>query len=228
MDATPPAPRPAVMSWSTGKDCTMALHLARQDPTLQIVALLSSVNETAARVSIHGTRREIARAQAAALGLPLIEVELPEPCPNDVYEARIGAATRRLMDEGVRDWVFGDLFLDDIRAYREAKLAPLGLRAHFPLWGSDPARLAQEMLDAGVRAHVVTLDPARLDRGLCGARYDTAFLAALPEGVDPCGERGEFHTVVSDGPGFARPLDLTRGETVERSGFVYTEFTLAA
>lgn len=204
----------------------MALHVARQDPTLDIVALLSTFNEGAARVAIHGTRREIARAQAAALGLPLIEVDLPDPCPNDVYEARIGAATRRLMGEGVRDWIFGDLLLADIRAYREAQLAPLGIAAHFPLWGRNTSSLARKMLAAGIDARIVTLDPRHLPATLSGTRYDAAFLDALPNAVDPCGERGEFHTLVADGPGFTRPLHLVRGETVERGGFIYTDFTL--
>lgn len=204
----------------------MALHVARQDPTLDIVALLSTFNEGAARVAIHGTRREIARAQAAALGLPLIEVDLPDPCPNDVYEARIGAATRRLMAEGVRDWIFGDLLLEDIRAYREAQLTPLGIRAQFPLWGRDTRSLAREMLAVGIDARIVTLDPRHLPAALCGTRYDAAFLEALPVAVDPCGERGEFHTLVADGPGFTQPLELVRGETLERGGCVYTDFTL--
>ncbi|MBV0891496.1 ATP-binding protein [Paracoccus sp. Z118] len=218
--------KPAVMSWSSGKDCTLALHRARHDPALEIVALLATFNETAGRVAIHGTRRDIARAQAEALGLDLIEVDLPSPCPNAEYEARIGAAALRLRDQGVRDWVFGDLFLDDIRSYREASLAPYGLSAHFPLWGADSAQLAQEMLEIGIDARVVTLDPRLLPADLCGSAFDRAFLDSLPPGIDPCGERGEFHTVVADGPGFARPLNLARGETVERDGFVYTDFTL--
>lgn len=216
------------MSWSSGKDSTLALHRARQAGTLEIVALLSSFNEAAGRVAIHGTRRAIARAQAAALGLPLIEVDLPDPCSNAEYEARMGAAVTKLAQDGVRDWVFGDLFLEDVRAYREAQLAPHGLNAHFPLWGADTAELAQEMLAAGLRAHVVTLDPARLPAGLCGEDYDQLFLDALPADVDPCGERGEFHTVVSDGPGFAAPLRLVRGETVRRGDFVYADFQLGA
>lgn len=204
----------------------MALDVARKDPALDVIALLTTVNESAQRVAIHGTRRDVARAQAAALGLPLIEVDLPDPCPNEVYEARIGAAVRRLRADGVADWIFGDLLLDDIRAYREAQLAPLGIRAHFPLWGRDTGGLAREMLARGVDARIVTLDPRCLPAALCGARFDAAFLDGLPATVDPCGERGEFHTVVADGPGFARPLALVRSETVERSGFVYTDFKL--
>ncbi|MCC5999597.1 MAG: ATP-binding protein [Pararhodobacter sp.] len=219
--------RPAVMSWSSGKDSALALHRARQDPSLQIVALLSTFNQDAGRVAIHGTGRAVARAQAAALGLPLIEVDLPDPCPNAEYEARIGAATRALLADGVRDWVFGDLFLADVRAYREAQLAPHGIAAHFPLWGSDTTALAHEMLAAGVEAHLVTLDPRHLPPALCGTRYDAAFLNALPAGVDPCGERGEFHTLVANAPGFAHRLDLLRGQTVQRGGLVCTDFTLA-
>lgn len=220
-------PRRAVMSWSSGKDCTLALHRARQEGALEVVALLSTFNETADRVAIHGTRRRVARAQARALGLPLIEVDLPDPCSNADYEARIGAAALRLKDGGVRDWVFGDLFLEDIRHYRESRLAAQGLSAHFPLWGLDTRALAGEMLDLGMDARVVTLDPRLVPRELCGSRFDRAFLDRLPPGVDPCGERGEFHTVVAKGPGFAAPLDLRRGVTVERSGFVYTDFDVS-
>lgn len=218
--------RPAVMSWSSGKDCTLALHRARQQGMLEVVALLSTFNETADRVAIHGTRRSLARAQARMLGLPLIEVDLPAPCSNAEYEARIGAAALRLKERGIRDWIFGDLFLEDIRQYREANLAAHGLSGHFPLWGADTRLLAQEMLDLGLDARIVTLDPRLVPRELCGSRYDRAFLDQLPPGVDPCGERGEFHTVVAHGPGFAAPLDLRQGETVERSGFVYTDFDL--
>lgn len=220
------SPRPAVMSWSSGKDCTLALHRAREAGELEVVALLSTFNADAARVSIHGTRREVARAQAAALGLPLIEVDLPFPCSNADYEARMGAAIQGLRAKGVEDWIFGDLFLQDIRDYREAQLRAHGLRAHFPLWGADTRELADEMLAAGIRAHVVTLDPRKVPRELCGAGFDRAFLDRLPAAVDPCGERGEFHTLVADGPGFSAPLPLERGETVERDGFVYTDFTL--
>jgi len=214
------------MSWSSGKDCTLALHRAREAGELEVVALLSTFNAEAARVSVHGTRREIARAQAAALGLPLVEVDLPFPCSNADYEARIGAATERLQAQGVADWIFGDLFLQDIRDYREAQLHTRGLRAHFPLWGSDTRELAGEMLAAGIEAHVVTLDPRKVPPELCGARFDCAFLDSLPDTVDPCGERGEFHTLVTHGPGFAAPLQLERGETVERDGFVYADFML--
>lgn len=204
----------------------MALHLARRDPALEIVGLLSTFNEDASRVAIHGTRRDVARAQAAALGLPLIEVDLPDSCPNEVYEARMGATTRRLLADGVRDWIFGDTLLEDVRAYREANLSSLGIRANFPLWGRAAGPLAREMLAAGIKAYIVTLDPKHLPPALCGACFDAAFLDDLPDTVDPCGERGEFHTLVADAPGFAHPLDLIRGETVERGGFAYADFKL--
>lgn len=220
-------PRPAVMSWSSGKDSAFALHEARTCGTFEIVALLASFNALHDRVAIHGTRRDVVRAQAAALDLPLIEVDLPYPCSNTDYEAAMGAATRKLSDDGVRDWIFGDLFLDDIRAYRESRLAPMGLTAHFPLWGRDTQGLADAMITAGLRARVVTLDPAKLPRGLCGARFDRQFLKALPDGIDPCGERGEFHTVVTDAPGFRTQIDVVLGETIERDGFVYSDFSLA-
>lgn len=218
--------RRAVMSWSSGKDSAFALHLTRQAGDREIVALLSTFNETHDRVAVHGTRRAIARAQASALGLPLIEVDLPDPCSNADYEARIGDAVQRMANDDVRDWVFGDLFLEDIRAYRETQLANHGARAQFPLWGMETAALSEQMLAAGLVAHVVTLDPSRVPRALCGAHYDADFLSRLPADVDPCGENGEFHTLVSDGPGFAAPLTFERGETVERGGFVYTDFTL--
>ncbi|MDK3073092.1 adenine nucleotide alpha hydrolase [Sedimentitalea sp. JM2-8] len=221
------SPRPAIMSWSSGKDSAFALHEARSSGDFEIVALLSNFNALHDRVAIHGTRRDVVRAQAAALDLPLIEVDLPYPCSNADYEALMGAATRQLSDDGIRDWIFGDLFLDDIRAYRESRLAQLGLTAHFPLWGRDTDLLARDMISAGLRAQVVTLDPAKLPRGLCGACFDRAFLKALPDGVDPCGERGEFHTVVTDAPGFRTPVDLVLGATVECDGFIYSDFSLA-
>lgn len=220
--------RRAVMSWSSGKDCTLALHLARQRGELAVVALFATFNAAADRVAIHGTRREVARAQAAALGLPLIEVDLPFPCSNAEYEARVGAATEELRAQGVEDWTFGDLFLQDIRDYREAQLHARGLRAHFPLWGTDTRQLAHEMLAIRIEAHVVTLDPRKVPPELCGARFDRDFLDRLPATVDPCGEGGEFHTLVAYGPGFSNPLRLVRGETVEREGFVYTDFMLAS
>lgn len=220
--------RRAVLSWSSGKDSAFALHVARQNGLAEICALLTTVNEVHARVAIHGVRREVLQAQAASVGLPLIEVPLPSPCPNDIYEARTAAALARLAAEGIGDAVFGDIYLEDVRAYREAQLARAGMRGHFPLWGRETRTLARDMLRAGTVAYVSTLDSRKLPHRCAGSRYDEDFLTGLPDTVDPCGESGEFHTVVSDGPGFSRPVPLLRGDDIEREGFVYTDFSLAA
>ncbi len=217
----------AILSWSSGKDSAFALHVARETGALDIVALLTTVSETHDRVAIHGVRREVLRAQAEAVGLPLVEVPLPSPCPNEIYEARMAAALAPLLADGIADVVFGDLHLADIRTYREAQCDRAGMRAHFPLWGRETGALAREMIAAGTVAHVATLDLARLPADRLAARYDESFLRHLPPGIDPCGESGEFHTIVSDGPAFARPLRLVSGETVERDGFAYVDFALA-
>lgn len=214
-----------ILSWSSGKDSAWALHMARQNG-LDVGALFTTVNETHARVAVHGVRREVLRAQAAAVGLPLVEVDLPHPCSNEIYEARTGAALGRLYDEGLRTMVFGDLYLEDIRAYRIAQLTPFGITPEFPLWLRPTAQLAREMLDAGTKAYVATLDPSKLPKDLAGRAYDAALLDALPPGTDPCAENGEFHTLVLDGPAFDKPVPLAQGETVERSGFIYTDFAL--
>ncbi|MDJ1009626.1 MAG: adenine nucleotide alpha hydrolase [Paracoccaceae bacterium] len=216
----------AILSWSSGKDSAWALHVARQTG-LAVTGLFTTVNETFSRVAVHGVRREVLRAQADAVGLPLTEVDLPYPCSNEVYEARTGAALARLVDEGLTDMVFGDLFLADIRAYREAQLKPFGITPHFPLWGRPTDALAREMIDGGTKAVVATLDPSKLPKALAGRDFDAGLLADLPAGTDPCAENGEFHTLVWDGPAFAQPVPLRKGETVERDGFVYTDFDLA-
>jgi uncharacterized protein (TIGR00290 family) len=219
--------RRAVLSWSSGKDSAYALHAVRGQGEVEVVGLLTSVGEEAERVAIHGVRREVLRAQAASLGFPLWEVPLPAVCPKAVYEARMAEALSRLREEGIGDVVFGDIHLADVRAYREAQIARAGLAGHFPLWGRETGGLAREMLGKGMAARVVTLDPERVPAGLAGARFDRAFLEGLPEGVDRCGENGEFHTLVTDGPGFERPLRLEAGEVVERNGYVYADFALA-
>jgi uncharacterized protein (TIGR00290 family) len=215
----------AVLSWSSGKDSAFALHVARQTG-VEVAALLTTVSEIHGRVSAHGVRREVVEAQAAAVGLPLVEVRLPVPCSNDVYDERMAAAVAKLRTEGVGEVVFGDVFLEDIRSYREERLSRIGMAARFPLWGRDTRNLAEAMLRAGAVAHVVSLDPAKLPRERIGARYDAGFLGSLPPGVDPCGEAGEFHTVVSDGPAFSRPVPLVKGDTVERDGVLYADFLL--
>ena len=215
-----------MLSWSSGKDSAWALHAAR-NAGLDVGALFTTVNETHDRVAVHGVRREVLRAQARAVGLPLVEVDLPHPCSNAVYEARTGSALSRAHDEGLRTMVFGDLFLEDIRDYRLAQLAPFGIKAEFPLWQQPTDQLARDMIEGGAKAYVATLDPSKLPKELAGRAYDAALLADLADGIDPCAENGEFHTLVWDGPAFTQPVKLTLGPTVERSGFVYTDFLLA-
>lgn len=217
---------PAIMSWSSGKDSAFALHKIRTETELEIVALVSSFNEVFDRVAIHGTRRQIAQAQAKSLGLPLIEVNLPHPCSNEAYDDRMRICMDQLKADDIYDWVFGDLFLQDIRLWREERMQQNGLRAHFPLWGADTTRLSKQMLESGLIAYIVTLDPSKLHEQFCGSLYDKDFLHQLPAGCDPCGEYGEFHTIVSYAPGFSYALDFVKKHTVHRSGFVYTDFVI--
>jgi uncharacterized protein (TIGR00290 family) len=209
-----------LMSWSSGKDSAWALHLLRSGGA-GVAGLLTSMNETAGRVSMHGVREEVLRAQAAAARLPLFTVPLPWPCSSEMYEARLREAVDRAVTDGFTHVAFGDLFLEDVRQYREARLAGTGLIPLFPLWGAPTPRLAEEMIAAGLRARIATLDPRVMPRELIGAEFDRALLAALPPGVDPCGENGEFHTCVTAGPMFDAPVGVDRGIVVERDGFVY-------
>ena len=217
------ARRKALMSWSSGKDSAFALGLARSDPGLEIVGLLTTINQSADRVAMHGVRHELLRQQAAALGLPLQVIELPHPCSNEIYEQRMGGAVQQAVQGGVQVVIFGDLFLEDIRAYRERQLAGTGLEPVFPLWGADTRALATRMLDAGVVATLTCVDLAKLPIDLVGRRWDASLLAELPKGVDPCGEHGEFHTFVSDAPGFRAPIEHELGEVVERDGFGFAD-----
>jgi uncharacterized protein (TIGR00290 family) len=193
-----------------------------------IDALLVTVNEAVDRVAMHAVRRELLEAQADRLGLPLHVVEIPSPCPNDVYEARMGAAVESARAAGVEHMVFGDLFLDDVRAYRERNLAGAGISAVFPLWGLRTDELARNMLRAGVRAVITCVDPRVLPAELVGRAFDESLLAELPAGVDPCGELGEFHTFVWDAPGFRAPIGIELGEVVTRDGFVFQDVFAAA
>lgn len=217
-----------LLSWSSGKDSAWALHVLRRDRIGHVAGLLTSINEVAGRVSMHGVREDVLRAQAAAAGLPLHVIRLPWPCTNEIYEARLGEAVRLAVADGYTHAAFGDLFLEDVRAYREARLAGTGLTPIFPLWGLPTAALAREMIAGGLRARIATLDPRVMPRELIGAEFDAALLARLPDSVDPCGERGEFHTCVTAGPMFAAPLPITTGEVVEREGFVYGDLQLPA
>jgi uncharacterized protein (TIGR00290 family) len=210
-----------LLSWSSGKDCAFALHVLRQTPGVEVVGLLTSVNEAFDRVAMHGVRRSLLEAQAEAAGLPLHVVGIPFPCPNDVYEARMAAFVQKARDDGVEAMAFGDLFLEDVRAYREARMAGTGITPMFPLWGRNTADLAREMIRVGLEARIVCLDPRALDRSLIGQAFDADFIAALPAGVDPCGENGEFHTFAHAGPMFRAPIAIRSGEVVERDGFVY-------
>lgn len=216
------------MSWSSGKDSALALHEVRSAGEVEVTGLLTTVNTAAGRVAMHGVRRVLLEAQAAALGLPLHVVELPWPCPNPVYEQLMSAAMDAARQRNVSRVIFGDLFLEDIRAYREASLAGTGMTPVFPLWHRPTAELARDILASGVRAVITCVDPAQAPKAIAGRWYDQVLLQTLPEGADPCGENGEFHTFVTDGPGFARPLDVTIGKTVERDGFVFTDVLPAA
>ena len=215
-----------LVSWSSGKDSAWSLHVLRRDSAVEVGGLLTSMNEAAGRVSMHGVREEIVRAQAAAAGLPIFTIPLPWPCTNEIYETRLRAAVERAVADGFTHVAFGDLFLDDVRKYREDRLAGTGLAPLFPLWGRPTAALAREMIAGGVRARISTLDPRVMPRELIGAQFDEALLAALPPSVDPCAERGEFHTCVTDGPMFAAPLNVEAGEIVEREGFVYGDLLI--
>jgi uncharacterized protein (TIGR00290 family) len=216
-----------LLSWSSGKDSAWALHLLRRDRIGEVAGLLTSINETAGRVSMHGVREEILRAQADAAGLPLMTIPLPWPCTNEVYEARLRQAVDLAAAEGFTHVAFGDLFLEDVRRYREDRMASTGLVPMFPVWGLSTAKLARDMIDGGLRARLSTIDPRVMPRELIGAEFDASLLAALPASVDPCGERGEFHTCVTAGPMFSRPLAIERGEVVEREGFIYGDLLLS-
>jgi uncharacterized protein (TIGR00290 family) len=217
-----------VVSWSTGKDAAWTLHELRRAGDVDVVALLTSVVPAFGRVSMHGVRTELARAQAEAAALPLIEGELPWPCSNEIYERN----TVEMLGRIRRNWgathvAYGDLFLADVRAYRERLLESTGLTPLFPLWGRDTLRLAAGMVAGGVRAHIVCVDPKRLDRTLAGQVINANLLAALPADTDPCGERGEFHTFVSEGPMFTHAIGVAPGIVTEREGFVYADLVPA-
>ena len=217
----------AILSWSGGKDAAWALHALRQRGEVEVVGLLTTITEGYERIAMQGIRVDVLHAQAAAAGLPVIEARIPQRADNARYEAGFADALARARQRwpGLRHVAFGDLFLADIRAWREALCARLGWTPLFPLFGSDTARLARAMLDGGLRASLCCVDTQQLDAAFAGRAFDPALLAALPAGVDPCGENGEFHTCVADGPMFAHAIALQRGETVLRDGrFAYTDF----
>jgi uncharacterized protein (TIGR00290 family) len=212
------------LSWSSGKDSAWALHRLREQHPGCTAALVTTLNEAFDRVAMHAVRRTLLTAQAEAAGLPLYAVDLPWPCSNQDYESRMGTIVSRLEADGFTHMAFGDLFLEDVRRYREERLAPTRLTPLFPLWKTmSTADLANEMIDGGLRACLTCVDPRVLGREFAGRQFDRALLADLPPGADPCGENGEFHSFAWDGPMFARPVPVSVGETVERDAFVYAD-----
>jgi uncharacterized protein (TIGR00290 family) len=218
-----PKPPKAYLSWSSGKDAAFALHEVRRLGLANVVGVLTTINEANGRVQSHGVRHELLDRQIEALGLPAVKVMLPSPCPNAVYEARMEEAFGKLRSESVGHIVYGDLFLEDIRAYRERQMAAAGMEALFPLWGRDTRDLAGAMIASGLQARVACVDTRKLDRSLAGRSFDEGFLRDLPPGIDPCGENGEFHTVVTAGPIFAAPIVTSVGEIEERDGFAFAD-----
>ena len=214
---------PILLAWSSGKDSAWSLHALRQDPALEVVGLLTTLNEAYDRVAMHAVRRALLEAQAEAAGLPLVVVRIPSPCPNETYEAAMAAAVADARARGITGIAFGDLFLEDIRRYREKQMSGTGLSLHFPLWGRPTAALAEAMIDGGLQARITCVDPRVMPEDLAGAAFDRALLDRLPAGVDPCGENGEFHTFAWDGPMFRRPVPVRGGEVVTRDGFVFAD-----
>jgi len=212
-----------VLSWSTGKDSAWALHVLRADPSVEVVGLVSVLNSRYDRVSMHSTRRRLLELQAEAADLPLEVILLPDPCSNEECDSIMARYVHTAAGRRIEQFAFGDIFLEDVRRYRERQLAGTGIAPVFPLWGRKTHELAHEMLDAGVKARISCLDPRRLPRSLAGRVWRRSLLAGLPGSCDPCGENGEFHTVVTDGPMFRRPIRVRVGRVVERSGFVFAD-----
>jgi uncharacterized protein (TIGR00290 family) len=215
-----------LVSWSSGKDSAWMLHVMRSEGLGEPAALLTTINESAQRVAMHAVRMELLQAQARAAGLPLITVMIPHRCPNDVYEARMSAAIATAKAQGFTHVAFGDLFLEDIRRYREERMCGTGLTPIFPLWLRPTTALAHAMVDGGLEAHLTCVDPRVLPAAFAGRKFDAQLLAELPAAVDPCGERGEFHTCAIAGPMFSRRIDVTPGIVVERDGFVFADLEL--
>jgi uncharacterized protein (TIGR00290 family) len=212
-----------LLSWSSGKDSAWSLHVLRQRGEYDVVGLLTTFNGEADRVAMHGVRRELVERQAAAAGLPLWAVPLPWPCSNEQYELLMAQTCSRAVAEGIEGVAFGDLFLEDVRAYREKQMKVTGLEPLFPVWGLPTRALAEEMIASGTRAKLTCIDTGKLDRSFAGREFDEALLAALPQGVDPCGERGEFHSFVYAGPMLNAVLPVSVGETVVREQFVFAD-----
>ncbi len=217
------SPRRVLLSWSSGKDSAWSLATLRKEPGLEVVGLLTTINEEFDRVAMHSVRRELLEAQATAAGLKLWSVPIPNLCTNEQYEKAISSALEKAKKAGITTVAFGDLFLEDIRRYREKKMAGTGLELIFPLWGKPTGALATEMLDGGLRAVVTCVDPRVLTENFAGRDWDQDFLSDLPKGADACGENGEFHTFVYAGPMFSHPLSIEVGEIVTRDNFVFAD-----
>lgn len=220
-------PKKTLLSWSGGKDSAWALYLLRQNPAYDVAALLTTVNERFGRVAIHGFREELLDRQATSVGLPVWKIPLPYPCSNADYESRMQAVCVRAVQEDFEAVAFGDLFLEDIRAYRIEHLSGTGLEPVFPVWGIPTNQLAREMVAAGLRARITCLDPRHLSASFCGRVFDADLLADLPPLVDPCGERGEFHSFAYAGPMFSQSIPVEHTHNVEREGFLYGELILS-
>lgn len=218
-----PAPEPVLMCWSGGKDSSLALRAALQDPSLRVEALVTTVTDGYERISMHGVRCALLVEQARALGLPLEQVRIPIKASNAIYEAAMREVLLRYQARGVSRVVFGDLFLEDIRRYRETHLAHMNMQGLFPLWLKDTRQLAHDFIAAGFRAILVCIDPRQIDPAFCGREFDEALLAELPASADPCGEKGEFHTFVYDGPIFRHPIPCIKGDVVQREGFWFCD-----
>ena len=221
------SPSKALLCWSSGKDSAWTLHALRRRQDVEVVGLLTTINTEYERVAMHAVRVALLEAQAEAAGLPLWQVPIPSPCSNQEYESAMGDAVRKALAAGITMMAFGDLFLEDVRRYRETQLAGTGLTPIFPIWGLPTDTLARDMVAAGLRARLTCVDPKQLPASFAGRDFDAALLADLPVGVDPCGERGEFHTLAYDGPMFRHPVPIRTGEIVTRDGFVFADLLTA-
>ena len=217
-----------LLSWSSGKDSAWSLHVLRQNPKYEIVGLLTTFNQEADRVAMHGVRRSLVEMQSAAAGLPLWSVPLPWPCSNEQYESLMAATCAKAVAERIEGVAFGDLFLEDVRAYRIKQMTGTGLDPIFPIWGKPTKPLAYEMVASGLKTVLTCVDTRKLDAAFAGSQFDEHFLSNLPEGVDPCGERGEFHSFVYAGPMFQFPIDVVPGEKAFREPFVFADLIPAS
>lgn len=213
----------AVVSWSSGKDSAYALYELQRSQGFDLVGIVTTISSQYGRVSMHGVRESLVDLQAKSLGLPVFKVYIPSPCTNEVYEAEMAKMIATLRNQGVSHFAFGDLFLADIRAYRESRLSGTHVQPLFPLWLRDTKLLAREMISSGLRARITCVDSNKLDSGFAGREFNDALLSDLPPHVDPCGENGEFHTLAYEGPMFTKPIPITGGEIIERDGFIFAD-----